>query len=96
MENKIRININIAEKSYAIKIDQNKEALYREASKTLNDKLLQYRKAYKSNNDKEFLGMIAYGYLVKYLDNETKNDSVPEMSGLLKIDETLTARLENI
>ena len=96
MEEKLQINVNIAEKNFPLQVEVEKEHIYRRAAKVLNSRLLDYRRKYESMSDKDFLGMLAYEYLVQTLK---KNDDIAvdvSLKDLAKMDEELTTIIDNL
>jgi len=98
MNDKIKINLQIADDTYQITIDRDEEELVRKAAKQVNDRMNMYRSRYKPPTEKnarefgqkDFLSMVAYEMSYMSLKLGNKNDTTPFTE---KIEE-LTQELE--
>lgn len=91
MNDKIKINLQIADSHYPLTINRNEEEMIREAAKQVNLRLNTYRTHYPSLGLEKILGMVAYDFSLENLKQQKRNDTAPYVE---KIDE-LTEVLEN-
>lgn len=91
MNDKIKINLLIAENNYPLTIARDDEEKVREAAKQVNIRLNAYRSHYPSLNLEKVIAMVAYEFSLETLKLKEKNDTVPYME---KINE-LTGVLED-
>ncbi len=85
MDSKLPINLTIADRVYSFNINREDEALWREATKEINEKLLQYKQTLKDKDNQDFLALISLQYLMKLLELQRSTDIRP-----------IIAELENI
>ncbi|BEG99479.1 cell division protein ZapA [Bacteroides sedimenti] len=98
MNDKIKINLQIADAPYTMTINRDEEELFRKAAKQVNDRMNVYRSMYKPTGNpgareyeqKDFLSMVAFDFACNNLKLESKNDTSPFTN---KIEE-LTQELE--
>ena len=57
MDDKLSININIADRMYPLRIDRKDEENIRKAAKIINDKVVQYKQKYASKDLQDWLAM---------------------------------------
>lgn len=57
--NEITINIMVAERTYKLKVDSEKEERVRRAANTINDQIKLYAQAYAYNDNQDLLAMTA-------------------------------------
>ena len=90
MDDKIRINLKIAEENYPLTISRDDEEIYREAAKQVNIRLNEYRARYPSLDLEKVIAMVAYGFSLETLRQEQRNDTAPytekikELTGVLE------------
>ena len=79
MDDKFLIHVDIAGKSYGLRIKRSDEALAREAAKQIRIKLNQYRQTFaQSDVDvNDLLAMVAFQLSMENLELEDKNDTSP-------------------
>ena len=98
MNDKIKINLQIADESFTMTINRDEEELFRKAAKQVNDRMNVYRSMYKPSGipgaktygPKDFLAMVAFDFACNNLKLEDRNDTSPFTN---KIEE-LTQELE--
>lgn len=92
MDDKFLIHVEIAEKSYGLRINREDEALAREAAKQIRLKMNQYRLKFANSNldVKDLLAMVAFQLSMNNLQLEDKNDTSPFTDKIQQI----TAELE--
>ena len=81
MDEDFLINIDIAEKKYPLKINREKEELYRKAAKRLRDKILAYNEMYNRSGVKlearDLLAMAAFDLALQNVELRDRNDTDP-------------------
>lgn len=97
MEEKLTINLNIAERYYPLTIDRSDEEKFRKAAKLINDKALQYKKLYGSSantmDGQDFLAMATLQFVTRNIELENKHDVTPLAASLRELDLELAAYL---
>lgn len=93
MDEKFLIHVDIAGKSYGLRIRRSEEAQAREAVRQIRLKLSQYRQTFaQSDVDvKDLLAMVAFQLSMENLELEEKNDTSPFADKI----EQLTRELES-
>lgn len=91
MNNKLSINVKVAERSYPLRVNREDEERIRQAAKLINDTVLQYKQRYndKDKDVQDFLAMTAVQYVIKALELENKQDITPVMDALSTLDKKL-------
>lgn len=77
MDKKFLIHVEIAGKSYGIRIDRDEEQIAREAVVQIRKKMNQYRTKYSEVDVKDLLAMVTFQLSVENLRLEGKNDTSP-------------------
>ena len=77
MDDKFLIHVEIAGKSYGIRINRNEEQVAREAVRQIRMKMDQYRKKYSEVDVKDLLAMVAFQLSMHNLELEKRNDTNP-------------------
>ncbi|GET29265.1 cell division protein ZapA [Prolixibacter sp. SD074] len=94
MEDKLSININIADRRYPLRIDRNDEEKIRKAAKIINDKVLQYKQRYANKDSQDCLSMATLQFVIQMLDVEKRNDISPLVEELEELNDFLAEYLE--
>ncbi|MGQ1948020.1 cell division protein ZapA [Geofilum sp. OHC36d9] len=89
MDNKLSINVKVAERSYPLRVDRNDEERIRKAAKLINDKVLQYKQRYNDKDVQDFLAMAALQYVIKALELENGQDLMPVLDAVAAMDQKL-------
>lgn len=90
MNDKIKINLLIADSYYPLTIKRDEEEMVREAAKQVNLKLNAYRTRYPSLNMERVIAMAAYEFSLETLKQKERNDTAPyttkieELKGILE------------
>jgi len=90
MDDKIRINLQMADTTLPLTIARKDEEMVRKAAKQVDNLLNAYRDRYKNITERTALVMVAYQLSLSNLQKEERNDTEPYTQ---KIKE-LTALLE--
>jgi cell division protein ZapA len=89
MNDKIKINLNIADSLYPITVDRDKEELMRRAAKRVNDRLNAYRGRFVGQTMDRLLAMVAYHFAQDLEENEQRNDTAPYNAKIEELTELL-------
>ena len=89
MNDKIKINLQIADSYYPITINRDEEELMREAAKQVNIKLNAYREHYKSLEPEKLIAMVAYQFSQENLKLRQRNDTGPYTEKIEELTEML-------
>ncbi len=89
MDNKLSINVKVAERSYPLRVDRKDEERIRRAAKLINDKVLQYKQRYNDKDVQDFLAMAALQYVIKALEIENNQDLSPVIDAVSALDSKL-------
>ncbi len=87
MDDKLSINVNVAERYYPLKIDRNDEEKIRKAARLINEKVQQYKMRYNDKDVQDYLAMAALQFVIKLIECEDKSDTSELMSELKELDE---------
>ena len=91
MNDKIKINLNIADSYYPLTIKRDEEEIMRKAAKQVNTRLNAYREHYSELSSEKLLAMVAFQFSLEGLKQKDRNDTEPYIS---KIEE-LTKLMED-
>ena len=91
MNDKIKINLQIADKTFPLSIHRNDEEIVRKAAKEVNVRLNHYRDYFTGQPLENLLAMVAYQFSLEKLKEENRNDTAPYIKKI----EKLTEMLEN-
>jgi cell division protein ZapA len=89
MDDKLSINVNVADRYYPLKIDRNDEEKIRKAAKLINDKVLQYKQRYSDKDIQDYLAMAALQFVIKLIECEDSNNSSELISEINELDQWL-------
>ena len=77
MNDKIKINLQIADSNYPLTINREEEEMVREAAKQVNIRLNAYREYYKNLEPEKIIAMVAYHFSLEKLQLMKRNDTTP-------------------
>ncbi|KAA6327594.1 hypothetical protein EZS27_023428 [termite gut metagenome] len=77
MNDKIKINLIMADYTYPLTINREEEEIIREAAKQVNLKMNMYRDCFPSLPSEKVIAMVAYDFSLKNLKQEKRNDTKP-------------------
>ncbi|WP_294630940.1 cell division protein ZapA [uncultured Bacteroides sp.] len=89
MNDKIKINLHIADSNYPLTINREEEEIIREAAKQVNIRLNQYRESYKGLESEKIIAMVAYHFSLEKLQWMQRNDTAPCMEKIKELTELL-------
>ena len=93
MDDFLKININIAQRTYPMKIRRSEEEKIRKAAKVIDERILQYQSRYKDKDHQDFLAMSALQFVIQLLETMDKNDVNPFIEQVREINDQLTEYL---
>jgi len=94
MDDKLSINIIIADRSYPLRIARNEEESIRKAAKIINDKVAQYKQKYVSKDLQDCLSMATLQFVIQKFDTENRIDNAPLVEELEVMNDFLAEFLE--
>ena len=95
MDDKFLIQVEIAGKSYGIRINRSEEQVAREAVRQIRKKMDQYRKKYSDVDVKDLLAMVTFQLSVENLKLEDKNDTSPFTEKIQELTDELESYLKD-
>ena len=95
MDDKFLIHVEIACKSYGIRINRSEEQVAREAVRQIRKKMDQYRKKYSDVDVKDLLAMVTFQLSVENLKLEDKNDTSPFTEKIQELTDELESYLKD-
>ena len=95
MNDEFTINVGICDRNYPIKINRNEEEKIRKAAKKINDTIAQYKQLYNSKDGQDFLAMVALQFATRVVESEEHFEVEPVIEELGKLDEQLSALLND-
>ena len=95
MDDKFLIHVEIADKSYGIRINRSEEQVAREAVRQIRKKMDQYRKKYSDVDVKDLLAMVTFQLSVENLKLEDKNDTSPFTEKIQELTDELESFLKD-
>ena len=87
MDELVKININIAERVYPMKVRPESERNLRTAAELINSLITKYKKAYAGKDLQDLLAMASLQIASELRENEDKNESgkiKEEISGIIQ------------
>ncbi len=93
-DNKLSIKVNVADRFYPLKIELKDEERIRTAAKMINEKVLQYKQRYVDKDIQDFLAMAALQFVIKYIEDEEKQDIEPVLNEIIALNKELDDYLE--
>ena len=89
MNDKIKINQQIADSNYPLTINRQEEEMVREAAKQVNIRLNAYREYYKNLEPEKIIAMVAYQFSLEKLQLMQRNDTTPYTEKVKELTELL-------
>ncbi len=89
------VKINIAGRSYPIKVDSTEEAFVHEASELINKRVASLEKGFVVKDKQDLLALTALQFATQYLEAKTKvvDDKDGLLARLTEVDDLLDAHL---
>lgn len=89
MNDKIKINLNMAGLSYPITINRDDEEIVRAAAKQVNIRINAYKERYRNIANEQILVMVAYQFALESLEEKQRNDTAPYTEKIKELTEEL-------
>ena len=89
MNDKLKINLQIADSNYPLTINRQEEEMVREAAKQVNIRLNAYREYYKNLEPEKIIAMVAYQFSLEKLQLMQRNDTTPYTEKVKELTELL-------
>lgn len=89
MNDKIKINLQIADSNYPLTISRDDEEMVREAAKQVNIRLNVYREHYRNVTPEKIIAMVAYQFALENLKLSQRNDTGPYTAKIEELTEML-------
>ena len=89
MNDKIKINLQMAGAAYPLTINREEEEMVREAAKQVNIRLNAYREYYKNLEPEKIIAMVAYQFSLEKLQLMQRNDTTPYTEKVKELTELL-------
>ena len=89
MNDKIKINLQIADSNYPLTINRQEEEMVREAAKQVNIRLNAYREYYKNLEPEKIIAMVAYQFSLEKLQLMQRTDTTPYTEKVKELTELL-------
>ena len=89
MNDKIKINLQIADSNYPLTNNRQEEEMPREAAKQVNIRLNAYREYYKNLEPEKIIAMVAYQFSLEKLQLMQRNDTTPYTEKVKELTELL-------
>jgi cell division protein ZapA (FtsZ GTPase activity inhibitor) len=94
MDDKLSININIADRMYPLRIERKEEENIRKAAKIINDKVVQYKQRYPSKDTQDCLAMATLQFVIQKFDSEKQIGYSPVFEELEHLNDFLAEFIE--
>ena len=94
MDDKLSININIADRLYPLRIERKEEESIRRAAKIINDKVVQYKQRYPTKDIQDCLSMATLQFVIQKFDSEKQIENSPVVEELEHLNDFLAEFLE--
>ncbi len=89
MNDKIKINLQIADSNYPLTINREEEEMVRKAAKQVNIMINKYREVYKNLEPEKIIAMVAYQFSLEKLQLLERNDTAPYTEKVKELTELL-------
>ncbi len=89
MDNKLSINVKVAERTYPLRVYREDEARIRQAAKMINDRVLQYKQRYSDKDVQDFLAMASLQFVIQVIELENSQDMSPILDAVSAMDNKL-------
>lgn len=94
IDNRIKIKIDINQRSFDIEINKEGEYYYREAARLINEKILQFAKQWTYTDHQDLLSKILIDFVVNWLESKERlqayeENLIPKMEELKRLTESI-------
>lgn len=94
MEEKLSINLNIADRRYPLRIERVDEEKIRKAAKIINERVAQYQQRYANKDSQDCLSMATLQFVIQNLEVDQRNDLSPMVEQLEEMNDSLAEYLD--
>ena len=94
MDDKLSININIADRLYPLRVDRKEEEDIRKAAKIINEKVVQYKQKYTGKDVQDCLAMATLQFVIQKSDSEKQIEYSPVLEELERMNDFLAEFIE--
>jgi cell division protein ZapA (FtsZ GTPase activity inhibitor) len=89
MDDKLSIRVNVADRYYPLKVENENEERIRKAARLINEKVLQYKQRYVDKDTQDFLAMAALQYVIRLIEVEEDEEDTSVIEGLRELNEMI-------
>ena len=89
MNDKIRINLQMAGSSFPLTINRDDEEMVRRAAKQVETRLNAYRSHFPNQPTVQLITMVAYQFALENLQNSKRNDTTPFVNRIAALNQVL-------
>ncbi len=89
MNDKIKINLQMAGASYPLTINREDEQMVLEAAKQVDLRINAYREHYQSVSAERIIAMVAYQFSLENLQQKQRNDTEPYTTKIKELTKVL-------
>lgn len=75
----LNISVNIAGRSYRMRVPPKEEKVVRDAANMINDKIAEYQQAYDASDRQDYLAMVTLLYTTEYLKKESAQETISDV-----------------
>ena len=96
MNDKIKINLQMAGSTYPLTILREEEEMVREAAKQVDIRLNAYREHYQNVTPEKIIAMVAYQFALENLKMKNRNDTRPYADKIEELTEVLETYVKGL
>jgi cell division protein ZapA len=94
MDDKLSINITIAQRIYPMTINRNDEEKIRKAVKVINERILLYQQKYSGKDNQDCLAMATLQFVIQLIEQVEKSEMDSTMIQIDEINKELSGYLK--
>ena len=96
MNDKIRINLQMAGSSFPLTINRDDEEMVRSAAKQVENRLNAYRSHFPNQPTVQLITMVAYQFALENLQNSKRNDTAPFVDKIAALSQVLDSYFDQL
>ena len=96
MNDKIRINLQMAGSSFPLTINRDDEEMVRSAAKQVENRLNAYRSHFPNQPTVQLITMVAYQFALENQQNRQRNDTAPFVEKIAALDQMLDSYFDQL
>ncbi|MDY2642650.1 MAG: cell division protein ZapA [Mediterranea sp.] len=96
MNDKIRINLQMAGSSFPLTINREEEEIVRSAAKQVETRLNAYRSHFPNQSTVQLITMVAYQFALENLQNSQRNDTAPFVHRIAALSQMLDSYFDQL